>query len=161
MGKIEFKVATIEDAPVIFSLLEKLSQDLDKENEFSGSVTALEKYGFSEPPAFEAILASQTNKPLGLALFFYEFSTWRGKPGLFIQDLYVSPKARGLGLGAGLIKEAVKRGQSKDIAYVDLAVHNSNTDTFGFYENIGFIEINDKKTLLLEGKPFDMLRENK
>ena len=73
MGKIEFKIATIEDAPVIFSLLEKLSQDLDKENEFSGSVTALEKYGFSEPPAFEAILAFQNNKPLGLVLFFYEF----------------------------------------------------------------------------------------
>ena len=161
MAKIEFKVATIEDAPVIFSLLEKLSQDLDKENEFSGSVKALEKYGFSEPSAFEAILASQNNKPLGLILFFYEFSTWRGKPGLFIQDLYVSPKARGLGLGAGLIKEAIKRGQLKDVVYVDLAVHNSNTDTFGFYENIGFIEINDKKTFLLEGKPFDMMRENK
>ena len=80
--------------------------------------------------------------------------------GLFIQDLYVSPKSRGLGLGAGLIKEAIKRGQLKDVVYVNLAVHNSNTDTLGFYENIGFIEINDKKTLLLEGKPFDMLREN-
>ena len=160
MGKIEFKVATIEDAPAIFSLLEKLSQDLDKEKEFSGSVKALEKYGFSEPPAFEAILASQNNKPLGLALFFYEFSTWRGKSGLYIQDLYVTPKARGLGLGAGLIKEAIKRGQLKDVVYVNLAVHNSNPDTLGFYENIGFIEINDKKTLLLEGKPFDMLREN-
>ncbi len=50
MAKIEFKVATIEDAPVIFSLLEELSQDLDKENEFSGSVTALEKYGFQNRP---------------------------------------------------------------------------------------------------------------
>ena len=95
-----------------------------------------------------------------MALFFYEFSTWRGKSGLYIQDLYVTPKSRGLGLGAGLIKEAIKRGQLKDVVYVNLAVHNSNNDTLGFYENIGFIEINDKKMLLLEGKPFDMLREN-
>ncbi|KAG1876187.1 acyl-CoA N-acyltransferase [Suillus subluteus] len=72
---------------------------------------------------------------LGMALYFFNFSTWTGKPGLFLEDLYVSPHARNQGIGKALFAELGKIAQEKDCARLDWSVLKWNTPSIAFYEN--------------------------
>lgn len=71
---------------------------------------------------------------LGMALYFFNFSTWTGKPGLFLEDLYVSPHARNKGIGKALFAELGKIAQEKDCARLDWSVLKWNTPSIAFYE---------------------------
>ncbi|KAG2361151.1 acyl-CoA N-acyltransferase [Suillus spraguei] len=71
---------------------------------------------------------------LGMALYFFNFSTWTGKPGLFLEDLYVSPDARNKGIGKALFAELGKIAQEKDCARLDWSVLKWNTPSIAFYE---------------------------
>lgn len=155
MKIITLKIAEKEEAPILCGLLKNLARDLGKENEFSGSAEAIEKFGFSSSPAFEAIIAWQGETAVGFILFFYEFSTWRGQPGVYVQDLFVASQARGLGLGERLTYAAVERAKERGVTYMRLAVHNGNEGGFGFYKAMGFEAVTDETTLLLEGEAFD------
>ncbi|WP_417318617.1 GNAT family N-acetyltransferase [Emcibacter sp.] len=150
MTAIILKRAEKKDAGVLIEMLSQLSRDLNKEYKFSGSVEALEKFGFSDAPAFEAIIAWRDGEALGFILYFYEFSTWRGAPGIYVQDLFVKAEARGLGLGESLTTAAIKRGKEKEAVYMRLMVHGSNEAGFGFYNATGFKAVEGETTMLME-----------
>ena len=150
MTAITLKLAEKKDAAVLFDMLHQLSRDLEKENEFFGSVAALEKFGFSDAPAFEAIIAWRGEEALGFVLYFFEFSSWRGAPGIYVQDLFVRAEARGLGLGEKLTSAAIARGKEKEAVYMRLMVHESNDSGFGFYNARGFTAVEGENIMLLE-----------
>lgn len=85
---------------------------------------------------FEVLIAEVDRKPMGFALFFPNYSTWEGKPGLYIEDIFVEESARGTGIGRKLIAVA-KIAESRGCARIDLAVLNWNPAR-GFYHRIGF-----------------------
>ncbi len=95
--------ATREDAPAIHLLLRALSRALDRPHDVRSTPDDIARYGFGPSPVFETVMARRAGTPVGLALFFYEFSTWRGCPGVYIQDLYVDDTLRGSGLGRKLL----------------------------------------------------------
>ena len=154
MSEISLKPATKDDVQVLFDLLSRLARELGKDDEFDGSPKALEKYGFASPPAFEAIIAWRDQEPLGMILYFFEFSTWRGKPGIFVQDFYVRPDARGLGLGRKLTAAAAAAGAAKGATYMELAVHDDNDSGLGFYQANGFVPVEGETVMLLDGEAF-------
>lgn len=156
---IDIRKAGRHDASHIQTLLVALAEALGKPNDYRGTLKSIETYGFSDRPAFEVLLAWEGNTPIGLILYFFEFSTWRGKPGIYVQDLYVTDGARGTGLGRRLTAAAIARGHEEGAAYMRLSVHQSNVDGAAFYERTGFIAVDDEQIFVLEGAPFDLLAQ--
>jgi GNAT superfamily N-acetyltransferase len=96
----------------------------------------LRRYGFGPEQSFEALIASVDAKPAGFALFFPNFSTWRGRPGLYLEDLYVRDWARGLGVGRRLIARLAAIAVKRDWPALDLMVLDWNPAR-GFYHRLG------------------------
>lgn len=154
---ITIELARSEDAPAIHAMLRALSATLHKETQIQCSPEDIAHYGFGEIPAFETVIARRAGKPVGLALFFFEFSTWRGRPGVYVQDLYVAAHMRGRGLGQRLLGAVAERAAARNATYMRLSIHNSNDKSAGFYDRLGF-EAPDEKILVLQSRGFTALQ---
>jgi ribosomal protein S18 acetylase RimI-like enzyme len=149
MEPVLIRSATVEDAPVIHGLLKDLASALGKSTDIRSSTADIVRYGFGEGPRFETLLAFEGEDPVGLAVYFYEFSTWRGTPGVYVQDLYVSPRMRGRGVGRDLVEAVRVRAAEWDGRYVKLAVYDGNEQALGFYQALGFEICHDEQVLAL------------
>jgi ribosomal protein S18 acetylase RimI-like enzyme len=114
------------------------------------------RYGFGPAPAFETILARHAVTPVGLAIYFFEFSTWRGFRGVYLQDLYVAERLRGSGVGHLLLSAVAKRARLQDARYMRLSIHAGNVAGLRFYKRLGFVS-EDEHVLLAEGQSYDAL----
>lgn len=148
--------ATAEDAPAIHALLRALAQALDRPHDVKSTPDDIARYGFGPAPAFETMLARRGKEAVGLVLFFYEFSTWRGCPGVYIQDLYVDASLRGSGLGRKLLAAVAGHAFARQARYMRLSVDVGNDEGLGFYGKLGFTAPNEQ-TLVLEGGEFSAL----
>ena len=149
--KIEIRLATKEDAPVIHRLLTELEQSLGVQGLVRRQSADILRHGFSDTPFFEALIAWQGVQPVGLALYFREFSTWRGSPGIYVQDLYVSAEVRGSGLGRRLMDSLIERSRSWGATYCKLSVYNENEAALAFYRHLGFHVSENENVLLIDG----------
>ncbi len=154
---IEITQAERGDAELIQQMLAGMAHDLGQRAEYRGSADAIRTYGFGEDPAFHVLIARAGDMPLGMILFFYEFSTWRGRPGLYVQDIYVDAEARGLGLGRKLIAAAAAEAKKRGAVYMRLSVHADNAGGTGFYDQLGFRHASHEKMMVLEGDAFETI----
>lgn len=145
--------ATRDDAPALHAMLRALASAHHSPEGVKGSVDDIARYGFGPTPAFEALIARRNEKPVGFATYFYEFSTWRGRPGVYVQDLYVEESLRGGGLGRRLLAAVIARARTRDARYMRLAVHGANDMALEFYRRLGFAEPNEH-IFVLEGDGF-------
>ena len=134
---------------MVHRLLLDLASALGKAEYIKSSAADIERFGFGDPPCFEAMLAFDGEEAVGLAVFFYEFSTWRGQRGVYVQDLYVSPDTRGRGLGRKLIEAVRQRAAEQGAYYVKLTVHDRNPSALAFYHAMGFQSCEDELPLVL------------
>ncbi len=104
--------------------------------------------GFGDTPRFEALLAELDGKAVGFALFFHNYSTWLGKPGLYLEDLYVEEQARGYGLGLDLMRELARIADERGCARFELSVLDWNP-TREFYRRLGFEDMDEWLTYRL------------
>jgi GNAT superfamily N-acetyltransferase len=147
--------AELADAPTLQILLE---EHVHHHGEIlERGVEALETYGFGPKALFRTVLAERDGKALGFALFYPDFSTLRGKPGVLLQDIYVRPDARGLGLGRKLLARAMQEAQDWDAAFLTLMVDRSNDIAQAFYAKLGFTGRGDYDLLILEGEGLNSL----
>ena len=134
-----------EDAGHIIKLIKGLAA---YENEPQSSIKITEadihRDGFSEPKRFECLIAELNEEVVGFALFFNNYSTWEGRPGIYLEDLYVDEKARGLGLGKDLMAALAKLAQERGCERLELSVLDWNP-TRNFYHAI---DCNHMKTWL-------------
>lgn len=130
-------------------LLEELAAALGKSEEIRGTESDLERFGFSDHPRFEAVLACDGPNAVGLAVFFYEYSTWRGFPGVYVQDLYVDSHYRGRGLGRDLLGAVKTEARRWGGRYVKLTVYGNNPAALAFYRQLGFESRGDEVVLVL------------
>ncbi len=93
---------------------------------------------FGARPAAEAVIA-EDRQPLGFALFFHNFSTWQGKRGLYLEDLYVTPSARGRGVGKALLRHLARLAVERDCARFEWSVLDWNADAIAFYRAMGAV----------------------
>lgn len=149
MGTITIRQAVVEDAALVHGLLKNLAITLGKGEVMTSTAADIERFGFGEEPRFEALLAFEGDKAVGLAVYFFEFSTWRGRPGVYVQDMYVAPQARGRGLGRDLMEAVMRRSRERGGSYVKLAVYDGNEQAIGFYRSLGFEICDDEQVLAL------------
>ena len=149
VNDITIRLARVEDVPQMHRILLELAGVLGKLDEIRGTEQDLEQFGFGDHPRFEAVLALEGDRAVGLAVFFYEYSTWRGTPGVYVQDLYVSNHLRGTGLGRDLLRAVRKRAREWGGRYVKLTVFDGNQEAISFYRHLGFELCEDEQALVL------------
>ena len=149
MATITLRQAVRADAEQVHRLLRDLADALGKSDVMTSTPADIERWGFGETPRFEALLAFEGDEPVGLAVYFFEFSTWRGRPGVYVQDMYVAPQMRGRGLGRELMEAVLRRSRERGGRYVKLAVYDQNEQAIGFYRSLGFEICDDEQVLAL------------
>ena len=132
---ITCRAATASDAPALRAMLQALS-DHDGTGPV-GPEAALLRHGFGTRPLFHAALAEQDGSPVGLVVYYPDFSTHRGQPGLYVQDIFVTGTARGLGAGTALLAAAM-RLQDWGARYITLGVDPDNDKAKAWYAARGF-----------------------
>ncbi len=137
MGEVCVRKATPQDAGQIVRLVRALAE---YENEPADIVRMTEadvlSHGFGAHPYFEVLLAELDGEPVGFALYFHNYSTWEGRPGIYIEDLFVETSARGKGIGRRLLTAIATIAQRRGCRRIDLAVLHWNP-TREFYHRIG------------------------
>ena len=151
MDDIRIRKATVDDAAVIHSLLGELESTLGATSKVKRTLENVREFGFAAKPCFEALIAWSGEQAVGLAVFFREFSTWRGAPGVYVQDLYVTQSLRGSGLGSALMKAVFEHTCDWGVRYCRLSVHDGNEAAITFYRRLGFKEVENEQVLILDG----------
>lgn len=143
--------ATPEDTPVIFDLIKKLAVYEKMEDEVVTSVEELQENIFVKKFAY-VIIGEENGVPAGFALYFYNFSTFVGKPGLYLEDLYVEPEHRGKGYGKTLLIELTKIAKAENCGRMEWSVLNWNQPAIDFYESLHAKPMNEWTVYRLDGK---------
>ena len=135
---VEIRPAVETDVPVILSLIRALA---DYERAAPGAVPItqhqLHEALFGPQPAIEALVASIGHDLAGYALFFHNFSSWRGRRGLFLEDLFVRPELRGSGVGKALFAELTRIARERGCARIEWIVVDWNQPAIDFYKSQG------------------------
>lgn len=139
------RLAVADDVDAIFALVQHLADSTGQQHRFLSELDDFTKYGFSDDPQFEVLLAEQDDTVIGLCLFFYDFSSWRGELGVYIQDLVVDDEARARGIGRALIRETVQRAKQHGATHLRLTVDGDNDAAIGFYEALGLKESKNER----------------
>lgn len=156
---IEIRLANAEDAVRIHALILALARATGRRQKVTSKPENFQRHASGERPAFQAYIAERGDTPLGLCLFFYSFSSWRGDLGVYVQDLYVADEARGCGLGRRLIAETSKLAKARGATHLRLAVARENTAAQKFYRAIGMTEVEDECTYQAAGSAFERLMD--
>jgi ribosomal protein S18 acetylase RimI-like enzyme len=156
-GDIRIRLATADDASGIHGMIVELARATGLRQEVTSKPEHFLRHGAGERPAFEAYVAERDGKALGLCLFFYSFSSWRGELGVYVQDLYVSDEARGTGLGRRLIAETVRHATERGATYLRLSVARENAAAQQFYSRIGMSESGEECIYQATGPDFRRL----
>jgi len=128
--------ARVEDVPIILQLIRDLATYERAPNEVAATEEQLVDVLFGEKPAAEVLLAFENETPIGFAVFFYNFSTWLGRPGLYLEDLFVKPEARGKGYGRALLVHLARIARDRGCGRMEWAVLNWNEPAIKFYRSL-------------------------
>jgi len=131
------RAATIDDAEAMYAMILALARDVGESDRVVCAVEDFRRFGFSATPSFHALIAEVAGEPVGLSLYFYSYSSWKGRLGVYVQDLYVDDSQRGTGLGRRLVAETARVAGARGAAYMRLSVDRSNAAAKAFYSRIG------------------------
>jgi GNAT superfamily N-acetyltransferase len=134
---IQIRSATPDDVPQILTFVRELAEYEREPDAVVATEPMLSEALFGEQPWAESAIAEVDGTPVGFALFFHNFSTWTGKPGLYVEDLYVSPAARGTGVGKALLRHVAGLALDRGCARLEWAVLDWNQPAIDFYGAIG------------------------
>jgi len=140
---ITIRKAEKKDIPIILQLIKELAEYEKLLHEVITTEDDLKKVLFDENSFVEVLLAEFGGTITGQALFFYNFSTFVGKPGLYLEDLYVKPEFRGKGIGKALLMEVIRTAKKRDCGRVEWVVLDWNQPAIEFYKNIEAIPLDE------------------
>ncbi|MFF5534283.1 GNAT family N-acetyltransferase [Streptomyces cinerochromogenes] len=157
------RTATPADVPVIHALIRELAEYEKASEEARASVEQLGEALFGERPAAFAHMAvdDESGEPVGFALWFLNFSTWRGVHGIYLEDLYVRPAARGGGHGRALLAELARICGERGYGRLEWSVLNWNRPAIGFYEALGARPQDEWTVYRLTGEALAALRSGR
>src|SRR5262245_33640371 len=133
LNELTIRQAHVKDVPIILELIRDLATYERAPDEVTATEKQLVDVLFGERPAAEVLLAFERQSPVGFAVYFYNFSTWLGRAGLYLEDLFVKPEKRGKGYGRALLVELAKIARDRGCGRMEWAVLNWNKPAIKFY----------------------------
>jgi len=133
----QIRPAREQDVPIILELIRDLAAYERAPDEVSATEEQLVDVLFGQKPAAEVLLAFEGESPAGFAVYFYNFSTWLSRPGLYLEDLFVKPERRGKGYGRALLVELAKIARDRGCGRMEWAVLDWNEPAIKFYRALG------------------------
>ena len=156
---LSIRPATLEDVPLLSTLIHELAEYDRLGHEASVTEEDLTRDGFGPRPKFRAILAEWNGEAAGYALFFEFYSTFQGRPGLFLDDLYVRPQLRKNGIGRALLAHVAGIAWKEKYFCVRWEVLDWNTPAIKFYSDLGAVFLDEWKAVCLIGDPLQAVAE--
>ena len=129
--------ATEADVPLILTFIRELADYERLSHEVAATEEALRDSLFGERRFAEVLIGYRDGRPAGFALFFHSFSTFLGKPGMYLEDLYVRPEFRGAGIGRALLVHLARLARERGCGRLEWSVLDWNEPAIGFYKGIG------------------------
>lgn len=148
---IDIRPATPNDVPVILRFVEDLAAFEREPDAVKATEPMLAAALFGAHPAAEAVIAESDGVAVGHAIFFHNFSTWEGKRGLYLEDLYVTPSARGRGIGRALLRHLARLAVERDCARFEWSVLDWNEGAIALYRALGARALDDWTIQRLDG----------
>lgn len=140
---ISFRFAVEEDVAIILSFIKDLAEYEKLLDKVTVTKDILKENLFGKRKYAEVIFAEIDKKPVGQALFFHNFSTFLGKPGIYLEDLYVKPEFRGKGIGKALLYKVIEIAKKRNCGRVEWVVLDWNKPAIEFYKKLGAEEMSD------------------
>ena len=134
---VKIRVATNADAPLILQFIRELAEYERLLHEVEATEADVRRDLFGENPRCFCEIAEHQGVPVGFALWFYNYSTFKGRAGIYLEDLFVRPAARGVGAGKALLRRLAQRCVDADLGRLEWAVLNWNTPSIAFYDSLG------------------------
>ena len=150
--------ATPADIPMLLTLIGELADFERLAHEVVVTAAGLEEALFSPRPVVEAVVARVGTEVAGFAIYFRNFSTFVGREGLFLEDLYVRPSFRGQGVGRGLLGHVARLAADRGCGRMEWSVLNWNRRAVGFYEALGAKPVNDWTIYRLDRAALEAIR---
>lgn len=148
---MNFRFATINDVDKILEFIKELAEYEKMSDQVVADADLLRKWIFEEKKA-EVIFALEDEKEVGFALFFHNFSTFLGKSGLYLEDLFVKPQYRGKGYGKGLLKELARIAVERDCGRFEWVCLDWNKPSIDLYLSLGAEPLEDWTIYRMSGK---------
>ena len=143
--------ATKNDMPSVLELIQELATFEKEPDAVVVTVEDLVRDGFSENPLFQCFVAEVDGEIIGMALYYYRYSTWKGKT-IHLEDLIVKESKRGTGAGFALYKEIIKQGKAENVRRIEWNVLDWNTPAIDFYEKSGAKVLGDWRVVHMDDK---------
>ena len=157
MSGLNIRQATADDAALILRFITELAIYENAESEVIANRSDIENSLFDSDSTTRAISCTIDNEPVGFAVYFYNYSTWLGKHGLYLEDLYVSPQYRGAGAGKALLKHLAEIALARDCGRFEWSVLDWNEPAIRFYQAIGAKAQDEWVAYRLTGKALEEL----
>jgi GNAT superfamily N-acetyltransferase len=151
--------ATEPDVPLIFSFIRKLAEYEKMSHEVVATEDRLRDGLFGARPVAEVLLAYWADEPAGFALYFPNFSTFLGQPGIYLEDLFVEPAFRGRGIGKALLARLAKIARERNCGRLEWAVLDWNRPAIDFYQSLGAVAKDEWTVFRLAGDSLHRLAE--
>src|SRR5579862_6609137 len=149
--------ATSGDVPQILAFIRALATYEREPDAVVATEEGLRRDGFGPNPYYQCLIAEQDGTPAGFALFFFNYPTWMGRPGIYLEDLFVLPEFRGLGIGKSLLKGVAAIAVEKDCRRLQWEVLDWNTPAIDFYRAMGAEFLDEWRNVRLDGEALDRL----
>jgi GNAT superfamily N-acetyltransferase len=157
---ITIRPATRDDVPLVLEFIRDLARYERLEHEVAASEAQLAEALFGERPYAEVVFACIGGEPVGFALFFHNFSTFKGRPGIYLEDLFVRPEARGRGIGKRLLAYLARTAVERRCARLEWSVLDWNEPAIGFYRSLGAVPMDEWTIFRLTGEALVLLAGN-
>jgi GNAT superfamily N-acetyltransferase len=151
------RAATPADVPLILSFVRALAEYERAPHAVVATESDLLRDGFGPNPYYTCLIAEHDGRPTGFAFFFFDYSTWIGRPGIYLEDIFVYPELRGRGIGKALLQRVAAIAVEKGCARLKWAVLDWNTPAIDFYQAMGAEVQKEWLYVRLQGEPLERL----
>lgn len=160
---VDFSIRTTDtsDCPLILSLICELAEYEKLSHEVIATVTQLEETLFGDKAYAEVLIGEYQGQPVAYALFFHNFSTFTGRPGIYLEDVYVKPKMRGKGFGTAIMRHLAKLTVARDCTRFEWSVLDWNEPSIKFYRSIGAVPMTGWTIQRMDGAALTDFANNK
>ncbi len=148
---LNIRPATPDDVPLIQQFIRDLAEYERSPESAVATQEDLLRDGFGPSPKYRCLIAEWAGQPAGFAFFFYNYSTWQGKPGLYLEDLFVKPAFRGKGIGKALLLYLAQVAVDENCGRFQWQVLDWNTPAIEFYKSLGAEMMSEWLTMRVEG----------